>query len=498
MSRAPHLASPDAPVAFGPGASASLRDRLAQAFAAHGDRVAFDIPSLDARATFAELTAAAGAWHDRLDGLDRPIVIHVDKSPTYYALLACMFLTGRSFCPVDRVNPPARVVQICEQLAGAVVVADDQAVIDGLREHGIDVIDAASPSRDATDPTMPTGLDHRTGRYYISTSGSTGTPKLVEVRHDAVVPIVEWAVPYFDIRPGDRWAQFSSIGFDLSIADAVFAWNAGAALVGIRTMAEVARLDRVAANARITHWHSVPNVVAYLARESSHDLTALRVLTFCGEPLLRSHCERVRARIPSARIVNTYGPTEGTLWCTYHEVTDADLADPSLPSMPIGHAVPGWNLVYLPADDGARLVIAGNHLAEGYHRRTDERFATATVGGHRFATFDTGDFFVFRDGKACFSHRADQMVKVNGNRVDLGDVTDACARAGIDQPVVLFDGRGLVLFVEADEPLDVDALGAELRAMLPAYAVPSRHEVLARFPRTASGKIDRRALLASC
>jgi D-alanine--poly(phosphoribitol) ligase subunit 1 len=219
------------------------------------------------------------------------------------------------------------------------------------------------------------------------------------------------------------------------------------------------------------------------------------MLAFCGEPLLRAHCERVRARAPHARIVNTYGPTEGTLWCTYHEVTDADIADPTLPSMPIGQAVPGWNLVYLPGDDGARLVITGAHLAEGYHGRTDPAFGTTTIGGHTFATFDTGDHFVFRNGRSCFSHRTDQMVKVNGNRVDLGDVTDACARVGVDQPVVVFDGTQLVLFVESTEPFDAPVVLEQVRALLPGYAVPSRHHVVAQFPRTASGKIDRRALL---
>ena len=207
-----------------------LATRLATAFAAHAERVAYDVPSLDARASFAELRDAAGEWARVLDGLDRPLVLHVDKGPTYYALLACMFLTGRSFCPVDRVNPPARVRQICEQLDGAVLVTDDDLGAAAWRDAGIDVIDVADPSLAGIAPTT---AGHVPGRYYISTSGSTGTPKLVEVRHDAVVPIVEWAVPYFDIRPGDRWAQFSSIGFDLSIADAVFAWSAGAALVGI-------------------------------------------------------------------------------------------------------------------------------------------------------------------------------------------------------------------------------------------------------------------------
>ena len=476
-----------------------LAPRLASAFDAHAGRVAYTVPSLDERATFAELRAAAARWDAVLHGLDRPLVLYVDKGPRYYELLATMFLTGRSFCPVDRVNPVARVAQICEQLTGAVVLTDDDTACAALRDAGIDVvdvvdvIDAAGPSLDGIARTM---AGHLPGRYYISTSGSTGTPKLVEVRHDAVLPLVDWAIPYFDIRPGDRWAQFSSIGFDLSIADAVFAWNGGAALVGIRTMAEVARLDRVVEQAGITHWHSVPSVVPYLTRRESTDLSSLRVLAFCGEPLLRGHCERVRQRTSSARIVNTYGPTEGTLWCTYHEVTDADIADPSLPSMPIGQAVPGWNLVYVRGDDGARLVIAGNHLAEGYHRREDPSFGTTVVGGHPFATFDTGDHFVFRNGRACFSHRADQMVKVNGNRVDLGDVTDACLRAGVEQPVVLFDGTQLVLFVEGDAP-DVDQLGARLRDLLPPYALPARHVAVAQFPRTASGKIDRRALLDS-
>jgi acyl-coenzyme A synthetase/AMP-(fatty) acid ligase len=97
-----------------------------------------------------------------------------------------------------------------------------------------------------------------------------------------------------------------------------------------------------------------------------------------------------------------------------------------------------------------------------------------------------------------FSHRRDRMVKIAGIRLDLGDVTDACLRCGIDEPVVLLHGGSLVVFYEGVDgerrPMADDAhleRASRLRQVLPDYAVPSRFEFVSAMPRNTNGKVDR-------
>jgi non-ribosomal peptide synthetase component F len=273
--------------------------------------------------------------------------------------------------------------------------------------------------------------------------------------------------------------------------------TAGATLVALSTMGETARLNRVVSDYGITHWHSVPSVIGYLVR-GDRPLTQLRAMSFCGEPLLRSQCADLRRVAPQARLINTYGPTEGPLFCTAHEVTDAELADEGLTTMPIGAAIPGWVLDLVADDQGLRLTILADRLAEGYHGTSDAAFGQVERDGVVWQTFDTGDYMRQHGDHLVFSHRRDRMVKIAGIRLDLGDVTDACLRCGIDEPVVLLHDGSLVVFYEGVDgerrPMEGDAQlerASRLRQVLPDYAVPGRFEFVATMPRNTNGKVDR-------
>jgi len=470
-----------------------IATRFAVSLAEHSDQIAIELPAQGSSIAYGDLADAAARWAAHFDDAGRPWVLHMGKSLALYQLEVAAFRYGRSFCPVDLLNPVGRVASIATQLDGVLVITDqpDRATV--LQTLGFDVElvggDLPTPQGEPVSGTDP--------RYLISTSGTTGTPKLVEVAHDATAKFVDWAVPYYEVEPGSRWAQFSNIGFDLSIVDVLTSVTAGATLVALSTMGETARLNRVVSDYGITHWHSVPSVIGYLVR-SDRPLTQLRAMSFCGEPLLRSQCAELRRVAPQARLINTYGPTEGPLFCTAHEVTDAELADEGLTTMPIGAAIPGWVLDLVADDQGLRLTILADRLAEGYHGTSDAAFGQVERDGVVWQTFDTGDYMRQHGDHLVFSHRRDRMVKIAGIRLDLGDVTDACLRCGIDEPVVLLHDGGLVVFYEGVDgerrPMEGDVQlerASRLRQVLPDYAVPSRFEFVAAMPRNTNGKVDR-------
>jgi non-ribosomal peptide synthetase component F len=475
-----------------------LADQLHTSFVHNAERSAVEIPGASISLTYRQLREGAQRWAAARGTGERTIVACLAKSAEFYELAAAAFLYGWDFCPLDPANPADRIARVCEQLPNTWLVTDTDERAAHLARAGLDV--GRPEDRPATGFDPPPGG----GSYYIATSGTTGTPKLVQVDHDATLPFVSWALPFYRVDHSSRWSQFNSVGFDLSIVDMLVAWRAGATLVAVSSMAERTRLNRFVNDQRITHWHSVPSMIPNLVRGGT--LSQLQVVSLCGEPLLRASALQLRECAPSTRIVNTYGPTEGPLFCTFHEVDDDTLSDEALSTVPIGEPIPGYSLRLVDDDldergGTVRAVIIGERLADGYVGIDSPAFAAIEVDGRQMQSFDTGDYLAKVGRHLCFSHRRDGQVKLGGVRFELGEVADACVRAGLSEPTVLFHDDRLVVFHRGVDgghaALDTNQRSlvlARLRELLPDAAVPTDLRFLAELPRTMSDKVDRAAL----
>jgi hypothetical protein len=94
-----------------------------------------------------------------------------------------------------------------------------------------------------------------------------------------------------------------------------------------------------------------------------------------------------------------------------------------------------------------------------------------------------------------FLGRADDQLKIRGFRIEPGEVEAALlAVPGVTGAAAAGHEGRLVGFVSGD--VDGAEVRGQLAARLPDHLVPSLVVVLDRLPRTASGKVDRRALPA--
>lgn len=466
-----------------------ISTRLRHALEQYGDRTAVEAAGGQWQLSGAQLLGRAGSLLETLAPYaDRPLVAYLHKSPLYYVFTACAFLHGVSYCPLDIEVPLERVLKIAGQLAGALILCDDHEIFARLRDRTEHCLELA-----LADPGPAVGGASRRSdaSYYIATSGSTGVPKLVQVAHDRTAAFVDWAIPFYRIDREVRWAQFSSIGFDLSLVDFLSVLCGGGTLVSLSARMDRVRPAKTVARARITHWHSVPSMIPYFLRE--HDAAPpCRVFTFCGEPLMKADVELLAACYPGARIINTYGPTEGTLFCSFFEY---QRGDPSLTesSLPIGQPIPSWNFVLVPDDSALRLVIVSDNVADGYAGLRVPQFGTVDVLGTPMRAFDTGDYFRVVGSHLYFSHRRDGMVKIHGNRIDLGDVEAAGKKLGLVNPVALVVGDGIAVVAEGDPAATADIM-AGLARYLPRSSLPVAIHFVASHPRTVNGKLDRRAI----
>jgi surfactin synthase thioesterase subunit len=117
--------------------------------------------------------------------------------------------------------------------------------------------------------------------------------------------------------------------------------------------------------------------------------------------------------------------------------------------------------------------------------------------------YRSGDFGRWRpDGKLEYLGRRDTQVKINGFRIEIGEIENRLLRVpGVRDAAVVIrerpDGsKRLVSFYCAARPLDGGLLRERCSESLPEYMVPSAFHWRATLPLSPNGKIDRKALTA--
>ena len=211
-------------------------------------------------------------------------------------------------------------------------------------------------------------------------------------------------------------------------------------------------------------------------------------------------------------LVNEYGPTEASVWCT---ASRADLA-PGDAVVAIGRPIAGARVHILdgaldPAPLGmdGEIWVAGVGLARGYLERpglTAERFVPDPHGEAGDRLYRTGDLGRYRpDGTIEYRGRSDDQLKIRGFRIEPGEIEAALRRcSGVKAAAVVArdtpTGKELVGFVvgdgDASDGTLADRVRATLAETLPDFMLPARLRRIEALPTNANGKLDREALLA--
>ena len=386
-----------------------------------------------------------------------------------------------------------------------------------------DVHAGADHRRTSTAPTDPA--------YLIYTSGSTGRAKGVVVEHRNLVASTTARLAYFRHHPGS-FLLLSSFSFDSSVAGIFWTLVSGGKLVipPARSEQDMAGLADLIATQRVTHTLLLPSLYQVLLEETDPArLASLRTVMVAGEACSATVVRRHFATLPAAELINEYGPTEGSVWCTAHRITPADATG----GVPIGRPVPNVrNYVLdprgraLPVGVHGELYLTGPQVTRGYHERpelTAERFPTidpsasyapssgpeagagvieeGAEGVTAQRAYRTGDRVSYRpDGLIDFHGRMDQQVKIRGHRVEPGEVArHLAALPAVREAAVLphpapGGGLQLIAYYLSDQPLSERGLRMDLQRELPVYFVPSRFVRLEEFPRLPNGKLDRSRL----
>ncbi|MFC4126656.1 non-ribosomal peptide synthase/polyketide synthase [Nocardia rhizosphaerae] len=482
-------------------------------------------------------------------GPDTAVAVALRRSPELLVAVHAVLTAGGTYLPIDPDHPADRITRVLRTAHPLCVLstARDAADLPATGAAELILLDRtdhtgypAGPLTDA-DRAQPLRPEHTA--YVIFTSGSTGEPKGVGVPHGAIVNQLHWMATEFGFGPGDTVLHKTPITFDASIWELLLPTRVGARIVVARPggHADPAYLAEVIARHGVDTVQFAPTVLAaYLAelesnqpvvgaefgvverarpvRSSDVDTVAggfryPRRIFAGGEALPAALAQRTRV-VTGAEVINLYGPTETAVQVSSHVVADADQV-----TVPIGNPV--WNtglhvldgrLRPVPPGVVGELYVGGAQLAHGYlgaAALTAERFVPDPFGAAGARMYRTGDLVRLRlgahDAPALdYVGRSDLQVKLNGQRIELGEVEAALLR----QPGLAQAAAAVVAAAGADRLVgyvvpgtdregpnaDPARLRSALAAELPGYLVPATILVLDTFPVNTSGKLDRRAL----
>jgi amino acid adenylation domain-containing protein len=508
----------------------TLHEFLLAAAASGPDEPAVIEPAADGSlrvVTYGELERQTLAYAVALEGLgldmgDR-VILEADTSASVIALLLACSSLGLVYVPVSPLTPAQRLAAIIEAAEPALHLQH----VDGSRQGLPPGIGTGRFGPDVlTVGSLPPGDRHRRAltpadpAYMIFTSGTTGRPKGVVMSHRGIVSFFRGMLYYDIVSAADRVASTSPFQFDFSLLDIGLALGSGAALVPVpkSTLQWPRRFVRFLRDAEVTHVNGVPSIWRPVLRHEAGrlaELDRLRGVLFSGEEFPLPELRQLQAALPNARIVNCFGSTESVA-CSFTDVPTPLPADRD--TLPIGPAHPGAEMLLM--DDGVPVEQPGE-VGEIYLRsaalftaywddpETTGRALVPDPLSPRSGqlVFRTGDLaYRGAEGELYLRGRADSLVKIRGNRVELGESERRLLEyPGVSGAVVMalphVDGelRLTAFLVLGDDvqPLDDRALSAFCQSALPGYMVPQLFCTVAEFPINANGKTDRRALAAS-
>jgi len=383
--------------------------------------------------TFGELDEQARRLAHRLvrDGMrpgDRVAIVLAKGWRQVVAVLGTLY-AGGIYVPIDPETPAARVARLLERVEPA-------AVLDSLEWDDTGDMLAEFVPRDAGDPA-----------YIIFTSGSTGEPKGVVIDHRGARNTIDDVSARIDAGPADRVLSLSGLHFDLSVWDIFGVLSAGGAVVlpDPRRGADPEHWLDLIERYEVTIWNTVPALLRMVAHGR---LDSLRAVMLSGDWIPPALIDEVRTAAPHARLIGMGGATEASIWSIWHDIGDLD---PDWPSIPYGRPMRNQTFHVLDAEMSpcpvwtpGQLYIGGIGLAQGYWRapqRTAAQFVTHPCTGERL--YATGDLGRYRPGGVIeFLGREDHQVKIQGHRIELGEVEAAlCRHPLIEHAVAVAKGE---------------------------------------------------------
>ena len=448
--------------------------RLLDSFKTNEDMIAVVDQNGQRQTTYRQLLTMALRVAGYLQQKNYPphsfIGICLSSSMEYVAAEIGIWLAGHAIVPMGEKFPRERIDYIIHHCQSPLLI-DDEMIL----------------AMKNTEPTESYVLPQENDiNVLFYTSGSTGVPKAVmgtfasyrisptdeAIIDDEKISVMGITSPMFFVVSKQLFTIIAKGGI--------------ANIIPTEIIKDIRLLEDYLAKHQIEYVFMPPSILAHFSNKSPY----LKVVIAAAERL---------SGISSSdyKIYNYYGQTEtgGAIFSYY--------VDKKYDNTPIGK--PDADVEYCILDTEGKPVAQGEEgelcvrgpFASDYYKEPE-----LTEVLYRGGWLHTGDIvYQLPDGNLIFVNRQDWMVKINGQRVEPGEVETAIKEVeGVKNAVVKgFTTKGrqfLCAYYIANSNISEEAIREYLLAKLPTYMVPAYFVRMERFPILPSGKTDRKALLA--
>jgi D-alanine--poly(phosphoribitol) ligase subunit 1 len=430
-----------------------------------------------------------------------------DDIETYASIIALWF-EGKAYVPLSPEFPKDRIDKIISQAQITTILESS----DSLLYPDYNLIETKKLLKTEINIT-PKEISGNEIAYLLFTSGTTGMPKGVPIARSNLSGFVSafWNMR-LKIDESDRVLQMFELTFDLSVMSYLVPLLKGACVYTIpKDKIKYSYIYELMEDQKLTIALMVPSILQYLRPYFEEiDLPDMKYSLFCGEALPLDIAVEWSRCLPNAEIMNVYGPTEDTIFCTSYCYNYKTAYKSHNGILSIGKALQGTETIIVDENNEklttgkiGELCLGGIQLTPGYWKNDEknkEVFFCLNHKGKEERFYRTGDNCIAdTDGDILYVGRKDFQIKVQGFRVELCEI-EFYARTFLEKinvvAVATADSIGsteICLAIESEE-FSPEPLREYMKSKLPYYMIPKQIVFIKPFPLNINGKTDRKKL----
>ena len=476
-----------------------------------GDRQAFCINRQ--YYTYSEFGRAISKIRDVLVSRDihnKCIGLFVNDDLETYASVIALWLEDNCYVPLNKAWPKQRCMDIINQTDITILL--DSSAVTSL--EGVNVLNTSETNyiSDSLDICFKPSGDQLA--YILFTSGSTGQPKGVQISRDNIGFFMDsfWKTG-IQVAENDRCLQCFDLTFDVSIVSFLAPLTRGACCYTIpEGKVKYVYASTLIEDFKLTFAIFAPSMIRYLKPYYDEiDMSSLLTCILTAEACPSSLLDDFMANANNATVYNFYGPTETTIFCTYYMIKREEINKSYNGIISIGRTLSNVegiivddSLNEVPMGTKGELCISGKQVSKGYVNslsKNKSSFFIREKCGEAIRYYRTGDLcFEDDEGDILYSGRLDYQAKIQGYRVEMGEIEyhaslflDGCNVVAM--PFENAQGFSeIALFIES-KPFDIKGLDDYLRKNMPKYMLPSHYFFDSSFPLNDNGKVDKNLIL---
>jgi len=445
-------------------------------------------------------------------GREDLIMVMMPRIPDYYAVNLGILKAGAAYLPVSPEDPDERICGIFATAGCRTAIMTRSIALQkpdlilrlSKKPMFLEDLENFSQTTDPDTVILPEDL-----AYCIYTSGSTGKPKGVMIEHGNLSNLLMRSPKNLEVNSlaerGSVILASVALTFDAAVIDE-FAGLCNGMTVVMASEEEI--LDPLLLKSLMDRYGvdticCTPSMLSSLLSVSflRPALGRIRIFDIGAEAFPGELYDRIREVNPDGMVINTYGPTEATVSCIAKEITSSREITIGRPQANVQCYILGKDGGILPPGEIGELLLCGRGIGRGY--RNPEN---GDMGGFMLfrgeQAYRTGDLACLNDNAEIEYHgRKDSQIKLNGFRVETGEVEDVMSRCPLINMCAAapIENRYLCLYYSPrGEMKPSEEAEKELRTFakehLAPYMIPDFYVRMDQMPVNANWKIDRKKL----